>query len=176
LDYEKIKEAGAKAGFELEFIIEDWSLIEEKFSQKRLDGIFQLPKTPEREKKYLFSKLLRSGITEVVTAHANVEILSINDIGAKGYKLGVVDGISYGEDVKALNENCKISYKNNEILLAAIEKQEADFGIFDKGVKEFLIKQLSAKNIRAIEALTFTRPLFMAFHEEEIRDAFDKYL
>ncbi|MDR2151927.1 MAG: transporter substrate-binding domain-containing protein, partial [Helicobacteraceae bacterium] len=38
LDYEKIKEAGAKAGFELEFIIEDWSLIEEKFSQKRLDG------------------------------------------------------------------------------------------------------------------------------------------
>ncbi|MDR1616242.1 MAG: transporter substrate-binding domain-containing protein, partial [Syntrophomonadaceae bacterium] len=96
-DYEKIKNAGIKAGFELEFLIEDWVLIEQKFSQKKLDAVFQLPKTPEREEKYLFSKLLRNGITEVVTGHTTLEIFSINEIEAPKYTLGIVEGISYGE-------------------------------------------------------------------------------
>jgi polar amino acid transport system substrate-binding protein len=175
-DYQKIKDAGARAGFELDFIIKDWNLIEQEFSQKMLDGVFQLPKTPEREKQYLFSKLLRNGVTEVVTAHPGTGISSINDIGASGYKLGVVNGISYGAEVSALGAGCKVPYPDNETLLAAIEKQEVGFGILDKGVKEFLVEQLSAKNIRAIEALTFVRPLFMAFHEKDIKEAFDKHL
>jgi polar amino acid transport system substrate-binding protein len=175
-DYERIKNAGVKAGFELEFLIEPWSLIEQQFSQKQLDAVFQLPKTPEREKQYLFSKLLRQGVTEVVTANPVLEIASINDIPRKKATLGIVDGISYGEEVEALEQRSKVTYQNNEDLLLAISKREADFGIFDQGVKQFLLEQLSINNIRAIEALTFIRPLFIAFHDNEIRDAFDKFL
>jgi polar amino acid transport system substrate-binding protein len=175
-DYSRIKDAGANAGFELEFLIEDWVSIEQKFAQKKLDAVFQLPKTPEREKQYLFSKLLRNGVTEVVTGHPDIEISSVNDIEMKRYTLGIVEGISYGEDVKALNQQCTVHYQNNEDLLVAIGKQEVHFGIFDRGVKQFLIEKLSVKNIRAINALTFIRPLFIAFHDKEIKDAFDKQL
>jgi hypothetical protein len=69
-----------------------------------------------------------------------------------------------------------VHYQNNEDLLVAIGKQEVHFGIFDRGVKQFLIEKLSVKNIRAINALTFIRPLFIAFHDKEIKDAFDKQL
>jgi polar amino acid transport system substrate-binding protein len=175
-DYERIKIAGEKAGFELEFLIEDWMLIEQKFSQKKLDAVFQLPKTPEREGQYLFSKLLRNGITEVITGHPTLDILSINDIEKQKYTLGVVEGISYGEEVQSLSPESKTTCSNNEDLLVAIGKNEIDFGIFDRGVKEFLAEKLSIKNIRVINALTFIRPLFMAFHDEEIKTVFDKYL
>jgi ABC-type amino acid transport substrate-binding protein len=175
-DYERIKNAGIKVGFELEFVIEDWASVEQKFSENRLDAVFQLPKTPEREKQYLFSKLLRNGATEVVTGNPNIEITSINDIDAKKLTLGVVDGISYGGGVDSLNQKRKVSYQNNENLLLAISKCEVDFGIFDQGVKQFLMEKLFLENIRAIDALTFIRPLFMAFHEKEIKEEFDTYL
>jgi polar amino acid transport system substrate-binding protein len=176
MDYEKIKNAGIKAGFELEFLIEDWILIEQKFSQKKLDAIFQLPKTPEREKQYLFSKLLRNGTTEVITGHPTLEIYSLNDIEVQKYTFGVVEGISYGEDVKGLDKKCKKTYKSNEYLLAAIGEQDVHFGVFDQGVKQFLMEKLFIKNIRVMNSLTFIRPLFMAFHKKEIKEAFDKYL
>jgi hypothetical protein len=59
-----------------------------------------------------------------------------------------------------------VSYQNNENLLLAISKREVDFGIFDQGVKQFLMEKLFLKNIRVMNALTFIRPLFMAFHEK----------
>jgi polar amino acid transport system substrate-binding protein len=176
IDYEKVKIAGEKAGFELEFLIDDWVLIEQKFSQKKLDAVFQLPKTPEREKQYIFSKLLRNGVTEVVSGHQTLEIFSINDIEKHKYTLGVVNGISYADEVKELNSQYKKTYQNNSDLLTAIGKQEVNLGIFDQGVKNFLMEKLSIKNIRVINELTFIRPLFMAFHDKEVKEAFDKYL
>jgi hypothetical protein len=38
------------------------------------------------------------------------------------------------------------------------------------------MEKLFLKNIRVINVLTFIRPLFMAFHEKEIKEEFDKYL
>jgi ABC-type amino acid transport substrate-binding protein len=176
MDYERIKTAGIDAGFEIEFFVDDWTIIEQKFSQGDLDAIFQLPKTPEREKKYLFSKKLRDGVTEIVTGDSTVNISSIKDIEAKKYTIGVVDGISYGEEVNVLDPKCKIIYNDNEKLLSDIGKQKVNFGIFDQGVKQFIMGKLTIKNIYVINALTFTRQLFMAFHNERKRDIFDKHL
>jgi hypothetical protein len=176
MDYERIKKAGINAGFEIEFFVEDWTIIEQKFSKGELDAIFQLPKTPEREKKYLFSKKLRDGITEIVTGDPTINIPSIKYIEIYNYTIGVVDGISYGEEVNALDPKCKIIYKDNENLLSDIGKKEVNFGIFDQGVKNFIMEKLFIKNIYVINALTFTRQLYMAFNDENIRNVFDKHL
>ncbi|MDR2638381.1 MAG: transporter substrate-binding domain-containing protein [Helicobacteraceae bacterium] len=175
-DYERVKSAGEKAGFDLEFFIDDWAAIERRFEQKTLDAVFQLPKTPEREQKYHFSKLLRTGATEVVAANGAIDIAGISDIQSKGYLLGVAEGVSYGAAVQALSDESKVVYSDNEKLLIAVAGQAVDFGIFDRGVKAFLAEKLSLSNIRAIEALTFNRELFIAFNDPAIRDAFDRYL
>jgi polar amino acid transport system substrate-binding protein len=175
-DYEKVKDAGIKAGFELEFIIDDWALIEQTFSEKKLDAVFQLPKTPEREAKYLFSKLLRNGKTEIVTGHPDLEIVSVSEIDSKNHTIGLVAGISYGDDILSLNQKSKKFYQSNDELLSSIGRREVDFGVFDEGVKRFLMEKLSIGSIRAIDALTFLRPLFIAFHDLDIKTQFDKYL
>jgi hypothetical protein len=76
----------------------------------------------------------------------------------------------------ALSDERKVKYESNETLLAAIAKSEVDFGMFDQGVKQFLIDKLSIKGINVIQSLTFTRQLYVAFNDIEIRNAFDKYL
>jgi hypothetical protein len=92
-DYEAIKAAGEKAGFNMEFVIDDWTLIERNFTDGALDAVFQLPKNPERERKFHFSKLLRDGATEVVTGQLSLQIGTIHDIEVHQYTLGVVDGV-----------------------------------------------------------------------------------
>jgi ABC-type amino acid transport substrate-binding protein len=175
-DYEAVKAAGTKAGFDMEFVIDDWTLIERKFTDGALDAVFQLPKTPEREQKFHFSKLLRNGVTETVTGQPSLQIRTIHDIETHQYTLGVVDGVSYGAEVDALSADYKVKYKSNETLLVAIANSEADFGMFDQGVKQFLIGKLSVKGICVIQQLTFTRQLYMAFNDIDIKNAFDKYL
>ncbi|MDR2142204.1 MAG: transporter substrate-binding domain-containing protein [Deltaproteobacteria bacterium] len=176
LDYEKVRAAGQKAGFELEFILEDWALIEEKFAQKELDAVFQLPKTPEREKNYLFSKLLRNGVTEIVTGNPLLSVTAISEIGRKKLSLGLIEGIAYNEEIQALDQGRQQFYPDNEQLLLALGQQEVDFGVFDQGVRIFLMEKLAVQNITVIEALTFIRPLFMAFHDKKTQILFDKYL
>jgi hypothetical protein len=176
-DYEKVKKAATEAGFEPEFILDDWAVIERNFNDNNLDAVFQLPVTPEREKKnYLFSKLLRNGKTEVATSLPDQGIKDLSGIDLEKYSLGLVEGVSYGDDIAALKRITRKFFKNNDDLIISIGKGETSFGIFDEGVKRFLMEKLSVRNINAIDALTFSRPLFMAFRDKKIRDLFDKYL
>ncbi|GHV04320.1 hypothetical protein AGMMS50229_05450 [Campylobacterota bacterium] len=171
-----VQTAGEKAGFEIELIIDDWAVVWKRFELGELDAVFQLPKTPEREKLYLFSKLLRNANTEVITGDPSIEISALSEIETHKYTLGLIEGIAYGADADALNADRKIFFSNNEKLLKAISDRQVTFGIFDQGVKQFLMDKLSINNIRVISALTFIRPLFIAFRNAEIRDRFDRYL
>jgi ABC-type amino acid transport substrate-binding protein len=175
-DYETVRAAGEKAGFEMEFIIGEWSLIEKKMSAGELDAVFQVQKTPEREERFCFSKLLRKAVTEIITGDEVLALSSCAGIPAGGLTLGVQANYSYGGEVDALDDACKKEYGSGEALLRAVQNREVDAGVFDRGVKNYLMEQKGIQGIRALEELSFDRPLYVAFIDPEIRDAFDAYL
>jgi polar amino acid transport system substrate-binding protein len=175
-DYEHVFSAGTRGGFEMEFEVDEWSLIEKKFFDQKLDAVFQVQKTPEREKRCLFSKLLRNAVTEVVTGKANIKAGSFSDLIKDGCRLGVIQNYAYGEPLDSLHPELKVAYPDQESLLTAIAEKKVDAGIFDQGVKNFLMEKLGFSEIYVLSALSFLRPLYMAFHDSEIRDAFDRYL
>jgi ABC-type amino acid transport substrate-binding protein len=175
-DYEHVLSAGTTAGFEMEFEVDEWSLIEKKFFDKQLDAVFQVQKTPEREKRCIFSKLLRNAVTEIVTGKADLKAGLFSDLTQGGYRLGVIQNYAYGEPLDSLNPGLKAAYPDQESLLTAIAEKKVDAGVFDQGVKNFLIEKLGLSGIYVLSSLSFLRPLYMAFHDSEIRDAFDQYL
>lgn len=175
-DYEHIFSAGNRAGFEMEFEIDEWSLVEKRFFDRQLDAVFQVQKTPEREKRCLFSKLLRNAVTEIVTGKAGITASSFSDLTKGDYRLGVIQNYAYGEPLDSLKPGLKTAYPDQESLLTAIAEKEVDAGVFDQGVKNFLMEKLNLPGIYVLSSLSFLRPLYMAFHDSEIRDAFDRCL
>jgi ABC-type amino acid transport substrate-binding protein len=176
-DYEAVKKAGENAGFAMDFVLDEWQLIETRMKNHELDAIFQLPKTPEREKIYCFSKLLRNAATEVITANSTLtHIANYEEISTKKLSLGVMENFAYNEKVDSIDTALKTAFKTQESLLLAIRNGQVDLGVFDKGVKSFLMEKLSVTNLYALDALTFLRPLHLAFQDEEVRDAFNLYL
>jgi ABC-type amino acid transport substrate-binding protein len=177
LDYESVKKAGEKAGFTMSFVLDDWQLIETQMKNRKLDVVFQLPKTPEREKLYHFSKLLRNAATEIITANPNLaNITNYEEIRTKKLSFGVMENFAYHKEVDLLDLSLKKAFKTQESLLLAIADGEVDLGVFDKGVKEFLTDKLSVKSLYVLDKLTFSRPLYIAFQDAEVRDAFNLYL
>jgi ABC-type amino acid transport substrate-binding protein len=75
-----------------------------------------------------------------------------------------------------LKAELKTAYPDQESLLIAIAEKKVDAGVFDQGVKNFLMEKLGLPEIYVLSSLSFLRPLYMAFHNSEIRDAFDRCL
>jgi ABC-type amino acid transport substrate-binding protein len=175
-DFDLVFSAGKAAGFEMEFELGEWSLIEKRFYDRQFDAVFQVQKTPEREKRCLFSKLLRNAATEVVTGKTDIKVGSFGELAGGDYRLGVIKNYAYGEPLDSLDSKLKAEYPDQASLLTAIAEKEVDAGIFDQGVKNFLMEKLGLSNIYALPALTFLRPLYIACHDGEIRDAFDRCL
>ncbi|MDR3122654.1 MAG: transporter substrate-binding domain-containing protein [Treponema sp.] len=175
-DFEHIRAAGTAAGFAMEFTIDEWSRVERMFYERQLDAVFQVQKTPEREKHFLFSKLLRNAVTEFITGRADMKADSFEDLAAGACRLGLMQNYAYGEPLDSLNPALKTLYLDQESLLVAIAAKEVDAGVFDQGVKDFLMEKLGISTVYTLAALSFLRPLYMAFHDSEIRDAFDRFL
>ncbi len=172
-DYKLVSAPLEKAGYDIKVVIDEWGIIEGMLSRKELDFGFQVQKTPEREKKYFFSKLLRNATTEVITGNDKLSLSSFSEIADKNLKLGVMRGYSYGQDVDNLPAELKVPYETGDRLLKDIEAGHVDLGIFDKGVKEYIMREFGIKSIYSIDNLTFVRPLYVVFNDEKVRNDFD---
>ena len=175
-DYDLVKKAFKLAGYDIEVKLDEWKKIEEDLINKVFDAAFQVQHTPEREKKYHFSDLLRNAVTEVVTGKEGLILNSYKEIEEKGLKIGVIDNYTYGDDVDSLDPSLKVTYPDQLPLLKAINDKEVDVGIFDKGVKEYLMKSAGITNIHSIKPLEFIRPLYVVFNDPSLRDEFNKGL
>lgn len=163
-DYEEVSRIFQDAGYEIEVLIDDWSIVEEKFLSGELDALFQVQKNPEREEKFRFSSLLRNAVTEVITADKNLNLRTYQDIIDKGLKLGVLKGYAYGKEIDELPLSCKQEYESSEKLLRAVADGEADTGVFDQGVKAYMMEKLGLQGIYSIGELEFLRPLYIMYH------------
>ena len=175
-DYDSVKELFAAIGYEIELTIKEWSEIQGMVDSKELDAAFQVQETPERAKKYAFSDLLRNAQTQVVTGNPELRIDSFAQIPAKNLTIGLIQGYVNGDEIDGLPAENKKIYSGTSTLLAGISKGEVDLGVFDKGVKEYLMAEAGIENIYAIEDLTFVRPLSVIFHDTALRDEFNKAL
>lgn len=172
-DCETVRNAFLNAGYEIEIIIDDWAKIETDIRHKNIDAAFQVQKTPEREKLYYFSDLLRYATTEVITNDISLQPSSLSSIDTQGLSLGAIANYAYGEPVDSINPTRKRFFDQQSTLLHAISTGNVNLGIFDQGVKQYLMQREQINNLHVLDALTFQRPLYVVFASASIRDAFN---
>lgn len=175
-DYEVVIQALKKAGYDFEIILDEWSNIEKMVSNNELDAVFQVQSNDERQKRYYFSNLLRSAVTQTLTGDENLVINNYDDIIKAELTIGVIENYSYGEHIDNIDSKFKRTYKTQDELLKDISLNKVDIGIFDKGVKEYLMKKNNIKSIYSIDNLEFQRELYVIFNDEKLRDDFNKNL
>ncbi len=173
-DFKLVTDALIKADYEPEVVIDEWSIIEGMLSRKELDFGFQVQKTPEREKKYFFSKLLRNAETQLVTWDKDLRLENYGEIADKKLKIGVMSGYLYGDAIDNLPSDLKVCYDSGEELLKDIDSKKIDLGVFDKGVKEYVMKKYSLQNIYSVDNLTFIRPLYVVFANQQVCNDFNE--
>lgn len=175
-DYDTIKSVIDKIGYEAKYIIEEWSLIEKMFNEKNIDIVFQVQKTPEREKFWYLSEKLRDAVTSIATSLDNINYSNIDDIFKGQGKLGVIENYQYGEIIDSIDVGNKVYFKSLEELLKAVNDGEVEFGVVDLGVFNYMNKDNIYDNIKIIDSLNFNRPLYVAFNDESLRDKFNTYI
>jgi len=175
-DYEIVKKIFNHAGYKTKVILNEWKKIEELVINKKIDAAFQVQYAIERENKYFFSDLFRNAVTEVVTGNKSLDLKSYFEIKEKKLSVGVINNYTYGNDVDKIDSSLKKSFNQQSKLLKAINDRILDIGIFDKGVKEYLIKKEGFNNIFSIKNLEFIRPLHVIFSSKKLRDSFNRSL
>lgn len=176
-DYELVRDAFASAGYEIDVCLDDWPKIEAAVRSGELDAAFQVQRTPEREALYAFSDLLRLAATEVITGNPYLRNLTLFDeIATRHLIAGVMDNYAYGPEIDGLNPSCKRSYASQSDLLWAISRGEVDIGVFDQGVKIYLMHKEGIDNLMTVGELTFERPLYVVFTDPNLRYAFNNGL
>ncbi|MBU5313120.1 transporter substrate-binding domain-containing protein [Tissierella carlieri] len=173
-DYENIKNKFENMGYEVNIVLDEWKIIEDNIVNKKLDAAFQVQYTKERESKYFFSNLFRNAITEVVTGNPEIKLNSYKEIEENKLTLGVIANYTYGDDIDNIDSSLKVSYKDQTELLKAINDKVVDLGIFDKGVKEYILEKEEFSNIHSIKALEFIRPLYVVFSNESLRNEWNE--
>lgn len=172
-DYSTVKSVIDKMGFKARYIIKEWALIEKMFNNKEIDVVFQIQKTPEREKNWYISDKLRDAVTSIVTSADNTSYHDINDIFHAQEKLAVMENYQYGEKIDSINAENKKYFKSTGDLLEAVNNFEVSFGVVDLGVFTHIKEHKTYKNLKVINNLNFNRPLYVAFNDESIRDKFN---
>ena len=172
-DYEAVAKALRSAGYEFEMILDEWSSIEKMISNYKLDAVFQVQLNRERSERYYFSDLLRSAVTQTLTGDKSLILNSCEDIKKKCLIAGVIENYSYGAHIDGIEDKFKKTYRTQEELLKDISLRAVDIGIFDKGVKEYLMGKNNIKNIYSIDNLEFKRDLYVIFNDKKLRDEFN---
>ncbi|MCL2619204.1 MAG: transporter substrate-binding domain-containing protein [Defluviitaleaceae bacterium] len=176
LDYEFLKNVFAQMGYDIDVTIKDWPEIQPVYDAKGYDAAFQVSKTPEREKKFIFSDIFRYAVTEVVTGKDDLCIAALKDIVDRGLTLGVMAGYTNGDEIDAIPAEYKKGYPTTLALIEGISKREVDAGVVDQGVKEYQAKLLGAENLRVLDKFTFKRAMHVIFHDNALCAEFNRAL
>jgi polar amino acid transport system substrate-binding protein len=137
--------------------------------RKEADGIFQIVRSPEREKSLIFSKPLRTART-IFLKMVDADLVLSNDkdlkIQLKDYKIGVLAGYSYSDEIDNLSGPFKKEYQSQESLLIELSKGTLDLVIMDLGVASYLIDTMHFIGIVKVPGYEITRQLHVAFQND----------
>jgi polar amino acid transport system substrate-binding protein len=169
LDCELIRAAFQVQGFETEISLHPWEECLRIMEEGGADGLFQIQPTPEREKEFLFSDLLRRARTVFLENSGQpVDLTALGGLSqvAKRYSLGLVQGYSYDPEVDALPDERKTFFNGQEELLDGLSRGQVDLALMDQGVAGFLARKLGLDNIRPTRGFEVERNLHLAFRKD----------
>jgi polar amino acid transport system substrate-binding protein len=174
MDLELITAAFAFSGNQLELILKVWPKIEKDYDDGLVRILFQVQPTEERMRSNLFSEELRKAVTEIITSSEDEQPRSLEPFYTDLY-LAVLEGYSYGDAIDAIPEDRKHRYPTQESLLGAVVDGTEAYGVFDRGVRLYLQKDLGIEGVTPLAGMDFLRPLAVMFStgDTELRDTFD---
>ena len=181
VDHDIIAAAFREHGIDMMIRLLPWDECIQLLKEDKADGIFQIVRTPEREKAYIFSKPLRAAKT-VIYKRLEDPVRFVKNIDfweqLKKYRLGIVKGYSYNPLIDSLGEPSKMEVDSQEALLTGLTRGEFDLAVIDWGVAKYLANKMGIRDIERAEGYEITRELHVAFqrNRDEIADRFNSGL
>jgi len=166
IDADLIASAFQALGYAVHVDLLPWEECLRQLDGGKADGIFQITRTPGREERYVFSALLRTAKTVLLTRSGRaIELSETTDLREQleSLTLGVLSGYSYNPTIDALDPAMKVKVKRQEDLLVGLREERFDLAIMDLGVAAFLISKMGLTGIKRVEGFAVTRELFVAF-------------
>ncbi len=180
-DHDIISEAFKVNGIRTETAIKSWDECMAEMEKGNADGIFQITRTPERARRFIFSHELRTATTLFFKKKGFRIVLDGSAEPAlllRSHKIGVLSGYSYDPVVDNLKGELKVEKKSSESLLYGLLAGEFDLALLDLGVAAYLIKKLRIEGLDSIPGYKIMRQLYVAFRKDlrELVDLFDSGL
>jgi polar amino acid transport system substrate-binding protein len=171
LDHDLIVKAFKTQGVAVRIELHPWNECIRMLDEGVADAVFQMAKTPEREKKYLFSDLLRKATTALYklrTSNIRLDVDAQFDRQLQGLRLGLVKGYSYGPQIDGLEGVARFEVNDQEELLTRLVEGSFDLALIDRGVSIYLTDKLGLKGkLEEVKGFAITRELYLAFHRSK---------
>ncbi|UCB44487.1 MAG: amino acid ABC transporter substrate-binding protein [Spirochaetota bacterium] len=171
IDYEVISEAFRIHDIDIETRLCTWEECIGQMEDHKVDGIFQITRTPDRENRFLFTEMLRMAKTvffkrEEDSTELDRDIDVLHQL--HGLKVGVLSGYIYNADIDRLAEEYKLKVGQSEQLVKGLVRGEFDLALLDEGVAFYLIRKLKIKGIIEMSGYEIKRMLYVAFQKDMI--------
>jgi len=181
IDHDIITAAFKELRIEVRVQLFPWDECVSSINQKRADGIFQIVRTPEREKVFVFSDPLRTAKTVFLRKlRSNIELRNEKKLAEQliGYKVGALSGYSYNTEVDSLEESIKKEFQDQGTMMRELSGGRLDLVVMDLGVAYYLIDKMDIKDIERVAGYETSRQLYVAFQRDsaELRDLFNSGL
>ena len=181
IDHDIINAAFKEHRIEIRVQLFPWDECVSSINQKRADGIFQIVRTPEREKDFVFSDPLRTAKTVFLRKlRSNIEIRNEKKLAEQliGYKVGALSGYSYNPEVDSLEEPIKKDFQDQGTMMRELSDGRLDLVIMDLGVAYYLMDKMDIKDIERVPGYEKRRQLYVAFQRDltELRNLFNSGL
>ena len=168
VDHDVIAAAFAEHGLKTITMLAPWEECLKVLDAGEAHGIFQIQRTAEREKAYVFSEVLRTAKTVFLTSRQKpirfIDKSALEEIVAR-YFLGSVKGYSYDPFIDSLQPPSKVEVNSQEELLTCLSKGRIDLAVIDQGVASYLCHRLGIQNIVRAEGFEINRDLHVAFRK-----------
>jgi polar amino acid transport system substrate-binding protein len=162
-DVDIINEACKRIGCEVEFLDRPWKRAVEEVKDGKVDGIFSLFKTDERDAFLFFPTESLSFEKNIIIAKKGKGIKAAKVEDLKGKSVGVVVDYSYGDAFDAYKDIKREVCKDNEELLKKLDTGRMDVAIVNELVYGFLAKKMGLKGKFEVVYQQSLDPMFIGF-------------
>ena len=169
VDHDVITESLKVRGISAETSLYSWDECMAMMDNRKADGIFQITRTPERARRFLFSDRLRTASTLFfkrtgfgINLDGTVDLLP----RLRNLKIGVLSGYSYDSAIDSLSDSCKVERESSEGLLGGLLQDEFFLALMDHGVAVYLMKRMHIKGIDSAQGYEIPRVLHVAFQKD----------
>lgn len=169
MDHDIIFEAFKAHGVEARTTLHHWDECLALMDALKADGIFQITRTGEREKRFVFSGRLRTARTLFYKrTESSISLDGVTGLADQlsGETVGVLAGYSYNKTVDRLERELKVEKTSSEDLLLGLARGEFSLALMDQGVAAFLMKMAGVDGVEPVAGFDIPRPLYVAFRKD----------